>query len=79
MVVLWPVPDWKFGPSPRKLLDSVGADVQGVLQAATEAMIAAVAFNDRRLRQRMNAYRATVVVLMTQVALLVVIMILARS
>ena len=42
-------------------------------------MIAAVAFNDRQLRQRMNAYRATVVVLMTQVALLVVIMILARS
>ena len=79
MVVLWPVPDWKFGPSPRKLLDSVGADVQGVLHAATEAMIAALAFNDRRLRQRMNAYRATVVVLMTQVAMLVVIMILARS
>jgi hypothetical protein len=42
-------------------------------------MIAALASNDRQLRQRMNAYRAAVVVLTAEVALLILIMILARG
>ena len=79
MVVLWPAPRWQFGPNPRRLLDSVGAEVDVVLRAATDAMIAALASNDRQLRQRMNAYRAAVLVLTAQVALLILIMILARG
>jgi hypothetical protein len=79
MVVLWPAPDWNFGPSARKLLDSVGTETEVVMQAATRAMIAAMASNDRRLKQRMTAYRATVVVLMAQLVLLALTMILARS
>ncbi|MGY1692026.1 hypothetical protein [Geodermatophilus sp. SYSU D01105] len=79
MVVLWPAPDWMFGPNAGKLLNSAGADADAVLRAATQAMLAAVASNDRHLRQRMTAYRVTVVVLLGQVALLVLIMILARG
>jgi hypothetical protein len=79
MVVLWPAPDWSFGPSAPKLLDSVGAETDVVMQAATRAMIAGMASNDRRLKQRMTAYRATVVVLMAQLVLLAVLMILSRG
>ncbi|MGK5112741.1 MULTISPECIES: hypothetical protein [unclassified Geodermatophilus] len=77
MVVLWPAPGWKFGPSPDKLLGSVGTDLGGVLRAATTAMIAAVGSNDGLLKRRMDAYRVSVIMLMAQVALLVLIMIVA--
>jgi hypothetical protein len=79
MIVLWPASNWQFGPSAHKLLDSVGTDTDRVFRAATQAMISAIASNDRLLRRRMDAYRAAVVVLMTQVALLVLIMTLSRS
>ncbi|TYP86881.1 hypothetical protein [Blastococcus xanthinilyticus] len=79
MVVLWPAPDWNFGPSARKLLDSVGAETDVVMQAATRAMIAGMASNDRRLERRMTAYRASVVVLMAQLVLLVLAMIQAQG
>ena len=79
MLVLWPAEDWEFGPNPRRLLDSIGGEADGVFQAATEAMIAALASNDRRLRQRMTAYRVAVVVLTAEVALLILVMILARG
>jgi hypothetical protein len=79
MAVLWPAPKWQFGPNPRRLLDAAGADTDGVLRAATDAMIAALASNDRQLRQRMNAYRGAVLVLTAQVTVLILIMILARG
>ncbi|SDC56394.1 hypothetical protein SAMN05660690_1922 [Geodermatophilus telluris] len=79
MVVLWPTRGWLFGPSARKILDCAGQDCDEVLTAATQAMVAGIASNDRRLRRRMTAYRVTVVVLMTQVALLVLAMVLARG
>ena len=79
MVVWWPAPNWTFGPSPDKLLGSSGTDLGSVLRAATRAMIAAVESNDRLLGRRMSAYRASVIMLMAQVALLVLIMILARA
>lgn len=77
MVVLWPAPHWQFGPNARRLLDSAGGDVDKVFAAATTAMIAASASNDRQLRLRMNAYRAAVVMLTAEVALLILIMIIA--
>jgi hypothetical protein len=77
MVVLWPASHWHFGPSARKLLDSVGSDSDSVLRAATQAMIVAGVDNDHRLRQRMTAYRATVVVLVAQTSFLVLIVIVA--
>lgn len=79
MAVLWPVPEWQFGPNPRRLLEAAGADADGVLRAATDAMITGVASNDRQLRQRMNAYRGAVLVLTAQVALLILILILSRG
>ena len=79
MFVLWPAPKWMFGPNAIKLLDRVGTDRDVGPQAATHAMLAALVSNDRVLRRRMTAYRATVVVLMTQVALLVLAMIVVRG
>jgi hypothetical protein len=72
MVVLWPVPTWTFGPSPRALLGRATDDVDVVLRAAVEGMALAIASNDRVLKQRVVAYRATVLVLVLEIGLLVV-------
>jgi hypothetical protein len=79
MAVLWPIPTWNFGPSPIELLGRANRDVDAVLRVATEGMVLALALNDRSLRQRISAYRATVVVLMMEIGLLVVALILARE
>lgn len=79
LVVLWPVPTWQFGPSPGKLLSKAADDVNDVFRAATSAMVVAIASNDRLLDQRMAAYRATVVLLMLEICLLVVALLLARG
>jgi hypothetical protein len=79
MTVLWPAQNWGYGPSPKKILSGANAQADQVLEAATEAMIVALASNDRVLRHRVNVYRVTVAVLMIQVALFVVIMILGRG
>src|SRR4051812_49202519 len=72
MGVLWPVPTWTFGPSPRALLRRATEDVNVVLEAAIEGMALAIASNDRLLKQRVAVYRATVLVLMLEIGLLVV-------
>src|SRR4051794_15910944 len=79
MVVLWPASTWQFGPSPSKLLSKVGDDVNDVLRAATHAMAAAIAFNDRLVKQRIWAYRATVLLLMLEIGVLIVALLLARG
>jgi hypothetical protein len=79
MGVLWPVPTWSFGPSPRALLGRATEDVDVVLQAAIEGMALAIASNDRLLKQRVAVYRATVVVLMLEIGLLVVALLFARG
>jgi hypothetical protein len=79
LVVLWPTPAWNFGPSPAKLVEMAGQNVEEVLVAATHGMITAIASNDRLLAQRVTAYRATVLVLMVEIALLVVTLLLARG
>jgi hypothetical protein len=78
MIVLWPS-DWKFGPNAGVLLDKAQSDPDQVLEAATRAMIAALASNNGALIWRMNAYRATVLVLMAQTAFLVMIIATARG
>jgi hypothetical protein len=79
LAVLWPTPAWNFGPSPAKLVAKAGQNVDEVLVAATHAMIAAIASNDRLLSQRMTAYRAAVLVLMVEMGLLVMTLLLARG
>ncbi len=79
MGVLWPVPAWTFGPSPRALLGRATEEVDVVLYAAVEGMVLAIASNDRLLRQRVAVYRATVMVLMLEIGLLVVALLFARG
>ena len=77
MVVLWPTPTWTFGPSPSRLLASVGEPIDAVLEAATTAMVSGVASNARLLDGRVAAYRATVIVLALEISFLVLSLLLA--
>jgi hypothetical protein len=79
IAVIWPVGAWQFGPSPSKLLSKAEDEPDDVLKGATSAMVQAIAANDRLLDQRMTAYRATVVLLMLEISLLVVALLLARG
>ncbi|GAA3161610.1 hypothetical protein GCM10010531_11610 [Blastococcus jejuensis] len=77
MAVLWPIRAWTFGPSPSALATRVDDGVDAVLRAAIEGMASAIASNGRLLEQRVAVYRATVLVLMLEIGLLVVALILA--
>lgn len=70
-IVLWPVTRWSFGPHPAALLRHASHDADDTLRRATEAMIVAMASNDRLLTRRMTTYRITVGVLMIDILLLV--------
>jgi len=78
MMVLWPASDWQYGPSPNKILSKAGADVNEVLHIATQALVAAVGSNDLLVTRRVQAYRATVLLLMIEIGILVVALLLAR-
>ncbi len=77
MAVLWPIRAWAFGPSSSALVARAPDGMDKVLRAAIEGMASAVASNSRLLEQRMAIYRATVLVLMLEIGLLVVALLLA--
>jgi hypothetical protein len=78
MVVLWPAPRWRFGPAPARLLEAAGEDITRVRRSATQAMIAALASNDRALGRRMAVYRLTVGILTLELVVLLLALILTR-
>lgn len=71
LVVLWPVARWGYGPQPATLLGHASADADATLRQATEAMIVAIASNDRLLTRRMTTYRITAGVLMVEILTLI--------
>jgi hypothetical protein len=77
MAVLWPMGEWTFGPSPSALVARAADGVDVVLRAAVEGMTLAIASNDRLLKQRVAVYRATVLVLLLEIGLLVVALLFA--
>ena len=79
LAVLWPAKAWSFGPSPSRLLSLAGTDVDAVRSAATTAMVASIATNDRVLKRRLDAYRVTAVVLMLEIGVLVTTLIFVRG
>jgi hypothetical protein len=72
MAILWPIRAWTFGPSPSALAARAPDGVDAVLRAAVDGMDSAIASNNRLLEQRVAMYRATVLVLMLEIGLLVV-------
>ena len=79
LAVLWPARAWSFGPSPGTLLMQAGKDVDTVRRTAIRAMVASIDTNDRVLRRRLDAYRATAVVLMFEIGVLVTTLIFVRG
>jgi hypothetical protein len=77
MAVLWPARAWTFGPSPNGLAARAPDGIDAVLRAGIAGMTTAIASNSRLLEQRMAVYRATVLVLLIQIGLLVVALLFA--
>lgn len=77
MAVLWPIRTWTFGPSPSALAARSPDGIDAVLRAAIASMAAAIASNGRLLERRVTIYRATVLVLMLEIGLLVVALLFA--
>jgi hypothetical protein len=71
VVVLWPAPRWLFGLGPARLLEAAGEDIDLVRRVTTQAMIAALASNDRVLARQMAVYRLVVGLTLVLVVLFV--------
>ncbi|HZC70119.1 MAG TPA: hypothetical protein VE442_05460 [Jatrophihabitans sp.] len=78
LVVLWPTRTWDYGLLPEKLLENAERELDDVLRVGTRALIRASS-NDRRIVDgRVAAYRLAASALMIEVALLVLVLIIAR-
>jgi hypothetical protein len=74
LFVLWPVPDWAFGPSAGIILDeqAKGRTESHIRQFVVNEMVKGIHDNTKALRHRQAAFRCSVLLLLAEATALVV-------